>query len=286
VGLLLIVIMLFVSLSNLSSKVHQNDTKDTVTKNLEIEGRILLLENKINDTQLRIAQLEKEIRILKSLTVVQTTKPISTIKPSPTNTPASPKTQKSKNPKYVVPKIIATSTPFPVQKLEESVIDNTYKNGIDRKINTNITEKSNLTSNEIDSLLNYILTEKYPKASSKLLNSGNLLRKMEDKYNVNALYALSVASFETNWGTQGVARQNNLFAFINNSGSGYIHFNSVEDSIMSFGSSARNSYFNKGVTSVKAISKIYCPPNHLEWTRQVNWLVSFYADNANKFIQN
>lgn len=78
--------------------------------------------------------------------------------------------------------------------------------------------------------------------------------EMEQKYGVNALFAASVAAYESGWGRYQ-ANAGNLFGFKNGRG-GWMAFESKEDSIDYFGWLISTSYANR--RTVESIGQKYC----------------------------
>lgn len=142
---------------------------------------------------------------------------------------------------------------------------------------TDITQKSNLTTEQFNMLISNVMNE-YGKTNSDMINTGEYLKFIEDTYNINGLFALSVASLESGWGQRHP--NNNLFGF----GSGSIYFESDGESINYFGRLIRESYIDIGLTNIESISRKYCPPNSNKWTKDVYWFMSIYETEANNIL--
>ena len=103
--------------------------------------------------------------------------------------------------------------------------------------------KSNLTAQQLDKML----------ASTGLANCGIYFYNMEQKYNVNALFAVAVACHESANGFKK-ANTHNYFGFRGNNG--WMRFSSAEECIYYFGKLMNKKiYYGK---SIEAIAKIYC----------------------------
>ena len=144
-------------------------------------------------------------------------------------------------------------------------------NSDEEKINdtNNITNLSGLTANELNNLINKMLTDNgYDYNSSAMYNIGSDLALLESAYHINALYALSVISLETGYGYSAYAKDyNNLFGIYYN---GEIkHFESISESIDYFGQIMKIYYISDGLVSVNKIGEKYCP-NNTEWISVVN----------------
>lgn len=135
-----------------------------------------------------------------------------------------------------------------------------------RSYNTSI--KSNLTEEEIE----YILQGTY------LEGTGWAFKKIEDTYNVNVVFALSVAETETTFGKFGVAQSyNNAFGLTSING-GYLYFDSIEDSILYFGEYIpRVMWNNHGVYYIGDIAPLYCDE---EWGYKVEGSLDYWYDIA------
>lgn len=93
---------------------------------------------------------------------------------------------------------------------------------------------TNYSGDELDS----ILSSKISSSSSKLLGTGTLFVKYQNKYRVNALLSLGIAVNESAWGTSSICMdKNNLFglnAVDTSPGQSANYFASVEDCIREF----------------------------------------------------
>ena len=93
---------------------------------------------------------------------------------------------------------------------------------------------TNYSGDELDS----ILSSKISSSSSKLLGTGTLFVKYQNKYRVNALLSLGIAVNESAWGTSSICMdKNNLFglnAVDTSPGQSANYFVSVEDCIREF----------------------------------------------------
>ena len=96
----------------------------------------------------------------------------------------------------------------------------------------------NSSTNYTGDELNSILGSKISSSSSKLLGTGTLFVKYQDKYSVNALLSLGIAVNESAWGTSSICmNKNNLFglnAVDKSPGESANYFVTVEDCIREF----------------------------------------------------
>ena len=103
--------------------------------------------------------------------------------------------------------------------------------------------KSNLTTAQISTIL----------SGTKIQAYSQDFYDMEQEYNVNALFCLSVACLESGGGAKN-ANKNNFFGFRGKSG--WMSFNTPRDGIFYFGKLINNSlYYGK---SIENIGIIYC----------------------------
>lgn len=159
----------------------------------------------------------------------------------------------------------------------ETIVDKIEETNNEEINLVNINQKSGLSEEQFNQLIEVAMNNKN-KNTSSLLNMGAYLKFIEDEYNVNGLFALSVSSFESGWGVRFT--NNNLFGFK----SGALEFKNVGESINYFGKLIRNNYMNEGRDTVSAISTKYCPPNSNKWSSDVNWFMRYYADTANLIL--
>lgn len=137
---------------------------------------------------------------------------------------------------------------------------------------SNIHQKSDLTTKELDYILENTSLEGY----------GYAFKKMEEKYNANALFAISIASIEGGIQSKRVDNKNNYFGFM--AGGVKIRYNTIEDNIMAFGQMMNKPYYvNKDFVR---FSKTYCPPNHKIWRDAVYSKYYHYTTKLNEYIKN
>lgn len=136
---------------------------------------------------------------------------------------------------------------------------NTYKDRVENQeknidiYNMNPHSKSNLTVDEINVML----------IGTGLELQGRAFKDMEDKYNVNALFAIAVAMHESANGYK-TANSYNYFGFRGNNG--WMSFSSEYDCIQYFGKLINKYYLNR--TTIQSIQNKYCP-NSSSWTQLV-----------------
>ena len=158
----------------------------------------------------------------------------------------------------------------------EAVIENAVVEPV--VINTtDISKPSNLTADQMDKMIQDTLSAKGKKTST-LYGLGSALEAMEKNYNVNALFALSVASLEGSWGNSKAAKnRNNPFGVYSKGSPKY--FDSTADAVDYFGRLIRNSYIDKGHNTISSINKKYCPPN-TKWANDVTSIMKSYASHV------
>lgn len=128
--------------------------------------------------------------------------------------------------------------------------------------NISVKGKSGLTKEDLD----YIL------AGSPMKNCAEAVLLVEEKYNVNAFFTVSVAQAETQRGLTGTGKsKNNAFGITSASG-GYRKFNSLSDSVIEFGGMIDRVYFSRGLDTVEKVHSIYTSsPN---WSTNVKKIMN------------
>ena len=91
---------------------------------------------------------------------------------------------------------------------------------------------------------------------TRLEGSGEYFKRLEDEYGVNAVVVVSVGRLESQLGSTEIAlNYNNAFGF--RTDKGWLHFNTLEDSVLYFGKLMQHErYYGK---SLAEIALIYCP---------------------------
>lgn len=126
-----------------------------------------------------------------------------------------------------------------------------------------IFEKSGYSVEEFNKML----------ANTKLEKKGQYFKNVEDKYNINGVFAISVASYESAFESRKINSSNNLFGMMRKGR--LIKYADVSENIMAFGNLMnKKTYKNKNISS---IAKIYCPTNSKKWVSNIN-------SKYNKFI--
>ena len=264
------------------SKFNYYDRIQTLESQVkELQNKVIILEKNLNEEKAKINNLSNSKTETKSAT--EETKEIKN--DNITSTEKVDKNVKSTAIQSTNTQEIETNRQEQNQNTVSLCEDESKDTEKEKQgINTDITEKSGLSSDELDQVINHVMITMYNKKNSKLIGQGKALYEMEQDNLVNSLYALAIATFETGWGCTGVSNQNNLFAFAGKKG--YLEYAYVEDSISDFGSCMRSYYFDKrGLTTVSKVAPVYCPPNSVEWTYQVNWLIDFYKNIAEEILQ-
>ena len=141
---------------------------------------------------------------------------------------------------------------------------------------TDIAHKSGYTAEQFDAIINKVFTDMNKKTTS-LTTIGDSLYKVEQENDVNGLYLLGIASFESGWGTSSLAsKSNNLYGLIG------CKFNSVDKCTEYMGSLLRNAYIDKGLNTLAKIQTKYCPNGGSKWINDVTWCANKYINAANE----
>lgn len=138
---------------------------------------------------------------------------------------------------------------------------------VEAPINTAIlTEKSNLSVDQINDILSQYAASRNI-TDSKLLNLGESIHKMEEEYNVNAFFCMSVAIYESTTGTSDAAvNHNNIFGLVKDKK--LMNFVSLDDCVQYWGNLMRYKYIDTGLTSIDAIQTKYAPKSNT-WATNV-----------------
>lgn len=119
--------------------------------------------------------------------------------------------------------------------------------------------KSNLSVEQYNKIL----------AGTGLSGCGESYYRMEQEYNVNGLFALSVACLESGYGKHR-ANTNNFYGM--RSSKGWMSFESPDANIQYFGKLMNKSLY-KG-KDILGIGATYCPGTHVDWANKVKSIMS------------
>lgn len=111
---------------------------------------------------------------------------------------------------------------------------------------------------------------------SHLAGYGHCFKKLEEKYKVNGLFAISVATQESGLGSSALAKSNNNFYGIKSGENSWAKFDSKEEGILYFGELMNKSRY-RGKT-IRQIAPIYC---NAEWGEKVSSIMSRYLKKIN-----
>lgn len=103
---------------------------------------------------------------------------------------------------------------------------------------------------------------------SPLTGYGRAFVSAGRTYGVDPFLVVSIAGKESSWGKH-------CFLPYNAWGWGDLSFKNWEDAIFTYTRCLSEEYIRKGRTTPDVIGPIYCPPNYMEWARDVN---QFYAE--------
>ena len=141
-----------------------------------------------------------------------------------------------------------------------------------KNVSLKVSEQSNLTPEQLNQILE----------GTGLEGLGHAFIKMEEKYNVNALFGVAVAKLESAHGTSRLARnKNNLFGLNAIDGDAYnkaFSYRTKEECILAFGEIIQTKYLDQGRTTLHQINKKYAPYNDA-WATKVS---SIMRSDANK----
>lgn len=140
-----------------------------------------------------------------------------------------------------------------------------------------ISHSSNMTKDQ----LRKVITETMIRVNhtgSSLESIVDSLYNMEQEYDVNALFALSVASLESGWGASYAAtHKNNLFGMYCGTSTAS-SFESLDANVNAFGKLIRERYINRGLTTTYSIGPVYCTTP--SWAGNITNIMNKYINVA------
>lgn len=133
----------------------------------------------------------------------------------------------------------------------------------------NIYEPSNLSADEFNEIID-AFAESRSIDDSALSNCGEALVALEENYNFNGLFALSVSGLESGFGITNAAQKYNNPLGIMISGK-IKSFDSIDDAFDYFGKFMSKNYFGNGRNTISSIGQKYCPGTATKWATDVTW---------------
>lgn len=127
-------------------------------------------------------------------------------------------------------------------------------------VKTNLTQPSNVTEEELNSILD----------NTPLKGTGKDFLEAEKKYGVNAMFMVSVAGVESDYGNTPAKHTKYNFSGRKKLGGGFLEFKNFPDSIDSFGEYIQRRYTRSGKTTVQKIQQGGYNPKAAWGTRIVN----------------
>jgi beta-N-acetylglucosaminidase len=134
-----------------------------------------------------------------------------------------------------------------------------------KNVTMDLTTPTNLTSDEIESLL----------AGTALAGIGDAIVEVEERYGINALFTISLAMLESGHGESYLARnRNNLFGICayDSNVDAASSFASKSDCVRYWGKLIHDEYFAYGRTNLESINAIYASSG--SWAYKVRNLMS------------
>ena len=127
-------------------------------------------------------------------------------------------------------------------------------------VKTNLTQPSNVTEEELNSILD----------NTPLKGTGKDFLEAEKKYGVNAMFMVSVAGVESDYGNTPAKHTKYNFSGRKKLGGGFLEFKNFPDSIDSFGAYIQRRYTRSGKTTVQKVQQGGYNSNAAWGTRIVN----------------
>jgi uncharacterized FlgJ-related protein len=147
-----------------------------------------------------------------------------------------------------------------------------------KKISDKFLGKSNLTADEINSIIDKMLIKKKVTAETKIRGIGKYLIEAEKTSNINALYIMSIMSFESGYGTSAAAINRNNLAGVFKDDS-LRRYDSVPESVIHLGNLLYTYYTSKGRDTFTELAKLYCcmgDETNAKWIGEVERIKNEY----------
>lgn len=143
--------------------------------------------------------------------------------------------------------------------------------GTDYIVDTSRSDKKFVLSKED---LEKVIKQNYKgEIQENLLSCIDEFMEIQEKYNVNAIFAISVTIWESSGGTNWNAIDPSTYNWlgIDDGNGGLASYNNFNQAVTEFGKLISGStYFGSGNYTVNNISKIYCPDTWQEWSKDIN----------------
>lgn len=102
------------------------------------------------------------------------------------------------------------------------------------------------------------LNKNLNKKNGVLKNKGAVFLRAQQKYGVNAAVLAAICIHESAYGTSSLARTKNNVAGISQ-GRGFKTYSSVDECIMDTAKILKSGYLDKGLVTIEAVGRKYCP---------------------------
>jgi len=113
----------------------------------------------------------------------------------------------------------------------------------------------------------------FVKYNSPLVDSADEFVKYADQYNIDWRLVPAISGVESTFGKHMPKNSYNAYGWAN----GAYKFTSWDNSIQHVTMTLRTKYYDRGYDTLPEISRIYCPPNPLWWTK-----VKYFMDKIDK----
>lgn len=144
--------------------------------------------------------------------------------------------------------------------------------------NKKLTDKFQGSAEQLNKQLN--------RKNGVLKNKGEVFLAAQEKYGINAAILAAIAINESAYGTSKKARNLNNVGGIRSGAKGFKKFNSVDECIMEMARLLKNSYINKGLTTIAQVGAKYCPPSDPEDKNGLNSSWPKLVSSITKQIEN
>ena len=142
-------------------------------------------------------------------------------------------------------------------------------------------EVTGATEDELNDLIDKIIEHrglKYCPFKSK----GDVLKKIEEDYEISAIALLSIWTWESSFGTSTMAINRNNYGGIKGS-NGYRYFDTIDEGMTEQGRLLHEVYVEEGYVTYSEIASKYCPGN-TSWASNISSTAIQYAEWLEKIM--
>lgn len=142
-------------------------------------------------------------------------------------------------------------------------------------------EVTGATEDDLNELIDKIIEHRgleYCPFKSK----GDVLKKIEEDYEISAIALMSIWTWESSFGTSTMAINRNNYGGIKGS-NGYKYFDTIDEGMTEQGRLLHEVYVEKGYVTYSEIASKYCPGN-MSWSSNISSTARQYAEWLEKIM--